>query len=222
MLEEEKDVKVEMDEKGESSDCDESIPPEDHANSRSFRKKRKGKDMIEKHLYDELQDQYVKALTTAAHHENLRKYYQAEYERSLKYRSQTALELMLPALDGFQMAFKFPAPTKEAENYRIGFEFVYKLLIDALGSEGMEQFTPKVGDSYDPINEQAIESIETEDSAKNGTIAQVLLNGYRLKDRLIRPASVKIYAKKKELQPEPEESQGSNNSTLDSAATMKN
>jgi molecular chaperone GrpE len=220
---EEKDVKIPTDEKIEQSECEESTMSEENLNMRNYRKKRKGKDMVEKHLYDELQDQYVKALTTAAHHENLRKYYQAEYERSLKYRSQTALELMLPALDGFQMAFKFPAPTKEAENYRVGFEFVYKLLIDALGSEGMEQFTPKVGETYDPINEQAIESIETEDSEKNGTIAQVLLNGYRLKDRLIRPASVKIYVKKKEdLQIESKETQQDNNVAADATATMKN
>jgi len=220
---EEKDVKIPTDEKIEQSECEESTMSEENLNTRNYRKKRKGKDMVEKHLYDELQDQYVKALTTAAHHENLRKYYQAEYERSLKYRSQTALELMLPALDGFQMAFKFPAPTKEAENYRVGFEFVYKLLIDALGSEGMEQFTPKVGETYDPINEQAIESIETEDSEKNGTIAQVLLNGYRLKDRLIRPASVKIYVKKKEdLQIESKETQQDNNVAADATATMKN
>ncbi len=216
-------MKIPTDEKIEQSECEESTMSEENLNMRNYRKKRKGKDMVEKHLYDELQDQYVKALTTAAHHENLRKYYQAEYERSLKYRSQTALELMLPALDGFQMAFKFPAPTKEAENYRVGFEFVYKLLIDALGSEGMEQFTPKVGETYDPINEQAIESIETEDSEKNGTIAQVLLNGYRLKDRLIRPASVKIYVKKKEdLQIESKETQQDNNVAADATATMKN
>ena len=149
------------------------------------------------------QQKYALALNTAAHHENLMKHYKNEYENFAKYRSQAMIEKIIPALDSFQMAFSLPATTKETENYRIGFEFILRQMKDALESEGVIEIAPVVGNKFDHNVHSAVESIETEDDKLVGTIQMVRLNGYKLKDRLIRPATVVVYIKKiekKELQ----------------------
>lgn len=153
---------------------------------------------VPKDDYDKMQEQFNKALNTAAYYENQGKYYKSEYEKSIKYRSQSIVEELLRVLDGFQLAFKMDAPNKEAINYRTGFEFVYKLLLEALENEGVIQIVPKVGEKYDSKIHHAVEIIDTQDDSKNNTVTETLLNGYMLKDRLIRPATVKVFAKKEE------------------------
>ena len=153
---------------------------------------------VPKDEYDKMQEQFNKALNTAAYYENQGKYYKSEYEKSIKYRSQSIVEELLRVLDGFQLAFKMDAPNKEAINYRTGFEFVYKLLLEALENEGVIQIVPKVGEKYDSKIHHAVEIIDTQDDSKNNTVTEILLNGYMLKDRLIRPATVKVFAKKEE------------------------
>lgn len=142
------------------------------------------------------QQKYALALNTAAHHENLMKHYKQEYETFIKYRSQAMIEKIIPALDSFQMAFSLPATTKETENYRIGFEFILRQLKDALENEGAIEIAPVVGNKFDHNVHSAVESIETDDEKLIGTIQKVRLNGYKLKDRLIRPATVVVYIEK--------------------------
>ena len=106
------------------------------------------------------------------------------------------IEKIIPALDSFQMAFSLPATTKETENYRIGFEFILRQLKDALENEGVMEISPVVGNKFDHNVHSAVESVETEDEKLIGTIQSVRLNGYKLKDRLIRPATVVVYVLK--------------------------
>lgn len=150
--------------------------------------------------YSKLEDQYTKALSTAAHYKNLQERYQKDYDTMMKYRSQAVMENLISSLDSFQLALKFDAPTKEAQNYKIGFEFIYKMMIEALGNEGMVVVTPNVGEEFDSTKHQVMEVVETENEFDVNKICEVMLNGYMLKDRVIRPASVKIYRlKEKEV-----------------------
>ena len=150
--------------------------------------------------YSKLEDQYTKALSTAAHYKNLQERYQKDYDTMMKYRSQAVMENLISSLDSFQLALKFDAPTKEAQNYKIGFEFIYKMMIEALGNEGMLVVTPNVGEEFDSTKHQVMEVVETENEQDVNKICEVMLNGYMLKDRVIRPASVKIYRlKEKEV-----------------------
>ena len=152
-------------------------------------------EVLNKQVFD-WQQKYALALNTAAHHENLMKHYKQEYENFAKYRSQAMIEKIIPALDSFQMAFSLPATTKETENYRIGFEFILRQLKDALENEGVMEIAPVVGNKFDHNVHSAVESVETEDEKLVGTIQSVRLNGYKLKDRLIRPATVVVYVLK--------------------------
>lgn len=140
----------------------------------------------------QLQEQFGKALLTAAHHENLKKTYQADYERLAKYRSESLVEKLIPVLDAFQMVFSAKV-SAEVEAYRMGFEYTYKMFVQTLENEGMSLITTAAKQPYDPLVHQAMEVIETDDQSLDQLIAQPILNGYRYKDHLLRPASVKIY-----------------------------
>lgn len=168
---------------------------------KQIKKLEKENETLNKEVAD-WQQKYALALNTAAHHENLMKHYKSEYESFAKYRSQAMIEKIIPALDSFQMAFSLPATTKETENYRIGFEFILRQMKDALESEGVIEIAPVVGNKFDHNVHSAVESIETEDDKLVGTIQMVRLNGYKLKDRLIRPATVVVYIKKIEKKEE--------------------
>ena len=171
------------------------------------KEKKNKKEQISKEEYDKvidayskLEDQYAKALSTAAHYKNLQERYQKDYDTMMKYRSQALMENLLSSLDSFQIALKFDAPTPEAQNYKIGFEFIYKMMIEALGNEGMVVVVPNPGDEFDSTKHQVMEVVECEDEKDVNKICEVMLNGYMLKDRVIRPASVKIYRlKEKEV-----------------------
>ena len=169
---------------------------------------------LNKQVFD-WQQKYALALNTAAHHENLMKHYKQEYENFAKYRSQAMIEKIIPALDSFQMAFSLPATTRETENYRIGFEFILRQLKDALENEGVMEIAPIVGNKFDHNVHSAVESVETEDEKLIGTIQSVRLNGYKLKDRLIRPATVVVYVLKEIKEEIKEEAQEINEEVKD-------
>ena len=173
----------------------EEVEEEKKISKKQVRKYEKEIEELNAQLND-WQQKYALALNTAAHHENLMKHYKNEYESFAKYRSQAMIEKIIPALDSFQMAFSLPATTKETENYRIGFEFILRQLKDALENEGIIEIAPVVGNKFDHNVHSAVESVETEDEKLVGTIQSVRLNGYKLKDRLIRPATVVVYVLK--------------------------
>jgi len=151
---------------------------------------------VSKKEYDSLMEQFTKAMATAAHHQDLSKYYQGEYEKLNKYRSQKVMEALLPSIDSFELAFKFKAPTEEAEKYKAGFEFVYKMMLQALENEGLSSFKANVNDEFDGTTMQIVDTVETEDETLVNKVSEVLLSGYKIKDRLIRPTSVKVFIKK--------------------------
>ena len=128
--------------------------------------------------------------------ERMKELLKNEYENFAKYRSQAMIEKLIPALDSFQMAFSLPATTKETENYRIGFEFILHQIKGALEQEGVIEIAPVVGEKFNHNLHSAVESIETEEDKLVDTIQKVRLNGYKLKDRLIRPATVVVYVLK--------------------------
>lgn len=165
----------------------EEVKQEEHAE-----KKQKKVSLKE---YQDLQEQFNKALATAAHHQNLSKYYQGEYDKMLKYKSQNLIEEMLPSIDAFELAFKYKAPTVEAENYKAGFEYIYKMFMTVLENEGLSTITPKVNDEFDGSIMQVVDTVATSEEELFNKVESVMLNGYKLKDRLIRPATVKIYVK---------------------------
>lgn len=140
-----------------------------------------------------------KAYRTVADCDNLRKSYEKDHQLMVKYRGQPFVEKLLPTLDSFYLVLKVVPEDQMLKNYLIGFEMIYKSMIDALSSEGVKQLLPKKGDTFDPNSMQAIDIVEGE---KDDVVMDLSKPGYMLRDRLIRPAMVVVSKVKKENQEE--------------------
>jgi molecular chaperone GrpE len=137
----------------------------------------------------ELEDLRQTLLRRQADFENYRK--RIERERTEDSRRATArvLEGLIPILDGFEHAL---AAHREAEyeNYRKGFELIYKQLLDNAVKLGVERVDP-LGKPFDPYFHQAMERTETTDH-DDGTIVRVFQPGYVFHGRVLRPAMVSV------------------------------
>ena len=120
--------------------------------------------------------------------ENARKRAARDQQDFREYALADAIKTLLPTLDSFERALHVSA--NEKSELRSGAELIYKQLQDALGKLGVRPI-PAKGEQFDPRVHEAIETIETND-AEDHQILEELQRGYKLKDRLLRPAMVKI------------------------------
>ena len=132
------------------------------------------------------------ALRSAAELDNFRKRTAKERQDAVKYANGSLLESLLPVIDNFE--FGLQAAKMEGENSPVllGMSMVQKQLIDFLKENGVEEI-PAVGQEFDPNVHDAVSQQPTAD-APEGTILSQLRKGYRLRDRLLRPASVVVAA----------------------------
>lgn len=135
---------------------------------------------------------------------NLRKKLEEENLEARKYLVEGLIEKIIPTLDAFNAALNGEQTDPAIKNYLTGFQYVYKQLLSQLESEGMSVIQPKIGDKFDHSSMNAIETEESED--EENIITRVYTNGYKIHNRLIRPANVctTIHPKKEETQSETE------------------
>jgi molecular chaperone GrpE len=120
--------------------------------------------------------------------ENARKRAARDQQDFREYALADAIKTLLPILDSFERALTVSA--NEKSELRSGVELIYKQLQDALGKLGVKPLATK-GELFDPRVHEAIETVETT-QAEDHQILEELQRGYKLKDRLLRPAIVKI------------------------------
>ena len=132
---------------------------------------------------------------------NLRNSLERDHKEALKYRAEGFIEELLPILDSFHMALGNEPTDPALKNYLTGFQFIYKNLVSVLENEGVTEIVPEIEKDFNPATMQAVDSVEAEEAGK---ITKVYGKGYKLRDRLIRPAMVQVSVKKKESQKEEE------------------
>ncbi len=123
-----------------------------------------------------------------AEFENARKRAAKEQQDSREYAVAEAVKSLLPALDSFENALR--TGNQNAGDFRAGVELIYKHLPDALARLGV-QHVGAVGEEFDPRYQEAIQVVDTPDAEDNHVIEE-LQRGYKLKDRLLRPALVRV------------------------------
>jgi molecular chaperone GrpE len=140
-------------------------------------------------LAADLQDLQQTLLRRQADFDNYRKRIERERAEDSKRHTARVVEALIPIVDGFEHAL---AAHREAEyeNYRKGFELIYKQLRDNLAKLGVERIEP-LGLHFDPHSHQAMDRTET-NSAEDGTILQVYQPGYVFHGRVLRPAMVRV------------------------------
>lgn len=122
--------------------------------------------------------------------ENSRRRARLDLEASEKYRAQSLITNLLPAIDNFERALQMEADSEQAKSILQGMEMVYRSLLDALKNEGAEQIEA-VGKEFDPHIHQAVMQVEVEGFDSNQVVEE-FQKGYMLKDRVIRPSMVKV------------------------------
>ncbi len=128
-------------------------------------------------------------LRRQADFDNYRKRIEKERFEDSKRATARVIEGLIPVIDGFEHAL---AAHRESEydNYRKGFELIYKQLLDIVTKLGVERIDP-VGKSFDPHLHQAVDRAETTDR-EDGTILHVFQPGYVFHGRVLRPAMVRV------------------------------
>jgi molecular chaperone GrpE len=128
-------------------------------------------------------------LRRQADFDNYRKRIEKERTEDSKRATARVVEGLIPVIDGFEHAL---AAHREAEyeNYRKGFELIYKQLLEHLAKLGVERLDP-AGKPFDPHLHQAVDRAETKDH-EDGTILQVFQPGYVFHGRILRPAMVRV------------------------------
>jgi molecular chaperone GrpE len=133
---------------------------------------------------DSLLDRLARA---QAEFDNARKRAGKEQQESRDYAIADAIKSLLPVIDSLERALQVKS---DAAELRSGVELIYKQLQAALAKLSVNPIVAK-GEPFDPRLHEAIELVETSDVPDHQVIEE-LQRGYKLKDRLLRPAMVKV------------------------------
>lgn len=128
------------------------------------------------------------SLRTAAEMDNHRKRSAREREEAIRYSNQRLLEELLPVIDNFEMGMQAASQDSSSMIY-IGMDMVRRQLNEFLSSQGVEEI-PANG-MFDPNQHDAVAQEECA-AGEEGRILRVTRRGFKLRDRLLRPASVVV------------------------------
>lgn len=108
------------------------------------------------------------------------------------------VEKLLPALDSFEMAFTNKEHWEKIDkDWQDGILSIYQQLLTGLANSGIEKID-KANVPFDPNIHQSISVVSTEDESKDHTVEKILQVGYKIGERVIRPAKVTIFEFHKE------------------------
>lgn len=144
----------------------------------------------------ELQQQAAKAgqyyeqlLRSTADFENFKKRAARERQDAIKYANESLLERIIPVLDNFEMALAAANTAgTSVQSLQAGVNMIQQQLRSTMAEAGLEEINA-AGLPFDPNVHEAISQQETAD-APEGQVVQQVRKGYKLRDRLLRPASV--------------------------------
>ncbi len=198
MEEEKKDVpspKEECTDKNKKCDCeghDKCCHDKDEPHKKE--KKNKHKEEIKK-IEKEKAELEEKVRYVQAELINYRKRKEEETSNMLKYANQDLILEIIGVIDNFERAIKLDDNdlTDDLSKFLVGFKMIYATLLDILRKYGVEEIS-RVGEIFDPSQEEALMTDSLEEYQED-EVLEVLLKGYKLKDRVIRPASVKVNKK---------------------------
>jgi molecular chaperone GrpE len=132
---------------------------------------------------DEQKDAWMRAMAEA---ENARKRARADVEAAHKFAIERMAESLLPVADSLEAALQ----SRDVS----GIELTSRQLKSALEKASVQEISPAAGDKFDPHQHQAMAAVESQagEMREPNTVVAVMLKGYRLHDRVLRPALVTV------------------------------
>ena len=134
---------------------------------------------------DEQRDAWLRAV---AETENIRKRAQADVAAAHKFAIERIAESLLPVMDSLEAALAAAEPSPQS--LRDGIEITLKQLKTVFQKANLTEIAPAAGERFDPHKHQAMAAVES--AAEPNTVVAVMLKGYRLHDRILRPALVTV------------------------------
>lgn len=195
-------LKPEGEQKEREAPQAESVPEGTKEKPTPAARKRRG--IVEK-LTKEKEELYNKFLRIAADFENYKKRADKERQEFYHHALSEVIKEILPTVDDLERALQRD-DSKDFESYRRGIELIYHNLWETLQKVGLQPIKAK-GETFDPHYHEAL-FLEETDQYQENQILEEYQKGYMLKERLLRPAVVKVAVRKKEPpaeEPEKEE-----------------
>lgn len=137
-------------------------------------------------------ERYVRA---TAELDNLKKRFAREKQDAIRYANEDLLERLIPVLDNFDMAVAAVSnpQANSLESIRVGINMILTQLKGTITEAGLEEIDAR-GQAFNPNFHEAVSQQESAD-APEGQVLQQMRKGYKLRDRLLRPASVVVSKK---------------------------
>jgi len=132
---------------------------------------------------------HERLLRTAAEFDNYRKRVDRERREFMDQTTADVVAGLLPIVDNFERAMQAP-DTPESDALRKGVEMIHRQMLELLRKHGVEPIQA-LGADFDPNFHQAVFH-EASDAHREGEVMEELQRGYMLRDRLVRPAMVKV------------------------------
>lgn len=136
------------------------------------------------------EENYQRLLRVQADFDNFRRRARAEKEDFAKYASLKLIEQLLPIVDNFDRALSSSKETKDFDALVKGLDMTHRGIDQLLTAEGLKPID-SVGQPFNPEFHQAVMQVESEEH-EEGIVVEELQKGYILKDKVIRPAMVKV------------------------------
>lgn len=134
-----------------------------------------------------------KLMRTAAEMENMRRRYEKQIEDVREYSISSFAKDLMSVMDNFSRALshKPEAENDAVKNFILGVEMTESELLNIFKKHNIQTIAPKLGDKFDYNLHHAISQLESQEHPE-GTILSAMQNGYKFKERLLRPAAVAV------------------------------
>lgn len=137
---------------------------------------------------DEYKDKYLRSL---AEMENVKKRLQKERGELVRFANEQLIVDLLAPLDNLENALKFAdQASAEVQHWAMGFQMIVQQIQDTLQRSGAHSFSSE-GQPFDPNLHEAVE-VEQSETHPPGIVLKEFVKGYKMGDRVIRPARVKV------------------------------
>lgn len=161
----------------------------EEAKEKKKEKKNKDKEKI-KELEEKVKELEDKNIRVTAEMVNSLRRKEEENNRLLKYASENLILEIIGTIDNFERALSIKSDNEDIINYQKGFEMIYSNLVNTLNKYEVKEIEC-LGLEFDPSFHQAVMTDHV-DGKKENEIIEVLQKGYTYKDKVIRPAMVKV------------------------------
>lgn len=177
-----------------ATDNKEATSKTDKKTEKSVKKDNADKDPKDQEIKDlkaknsELEDNLLRV---QAELQNMNKRHSKEVAGILKYDGQKLATEILPVIDNLERALSVEADDDASKQLKKGIEMVQEHMVKALENNHVVAID-NAGEKFDPTSSQAVQTVPADDKHAKDTVVQVLQKGYKLEDRVLRPAMVVV------------------------------